>query len=133
MTFQEILLLRICTVNVWDKTGVEKYLTKSCYHRIECFATNSLATFMWRRPLNSIVLATPTHRGPLRVSDGTITQVRVQMIDKCKVTMASRKLYKKGSPHEERRIEKSKENRGTVQTTVIFKQGPAYIHFISSD
>ena len=47
--------------------------------------------------------------------------------------MVSRRLYKKGSPHEERRIEKSKENRGTVQTIVIFEHGPAYIHLIPSD
>ena len=30
---------------------------------------------MWKRPLNSVALATPTHRGTERVSDGTNTQV----------------------------------------------------------
>ena len=39
--------------------------------------------------MNSTVLATTTH-------------VRVQIINKCKAMMASRRLYKKGSPHEER-------------------------------
>ena len=69
-------------MNVWDKMGVEKYLTKSCYHRIECFATNSLATFMWRRPLNSDALVALTHRALVRVSDGTNTQVVAYMINK---------------------------------------------------
>ena len=27
--------------------GVEKYLRKSCYHRIKCSAANSLTAFMW--------------------------------------------------------------------------------------
>ena len=42
--------------------GPQKYLGKSCYHRIECTATTFLAVFMLRRPLNNIVLATTTHR-----------------------------------------------------------------------
>ena len=29
-TFQEVLLTMICTVNVHDKMGVEKYLGESC-------------------------------------------------------------------------------------------------------
>ena len=37
-------------MNVWDQVGVEKYPRKICYHRIECFAVNSLAVFMWRIP-----------------------------------------------------------------------------------
>jgi len=55
----------------------KKYLRKSCYHRIECSAANSLAIFMWRRPLNNVALVAPTHRGPVRVSDETSTQVVV--------------------------------------------------------
>ena len=62
-------------MNVRDRMGAEKYLKKSCYHRIECSVTNSLTAFMWRRPLNSVALVVPTHRGPVRVSDGTSTQV----------------------------------------------------------
>ena len=60
----------------------QKYLRKSYCHRIECFAANFLATFMWRRPLNSAALTTPSHRGLERVSDGTSTQVIVWMINK---------------------------------------------------
>ena len=42
---------------------------------IKCSATNTLAALMWRKPLNSVVLATPTHRRPEGESDGTSTQV----------------------------------------------------------
>ena len=62
----------------YERTGrmrARKYLRKNCYHHIKCSAANFLATFMWRKPLNSATLATPTHRGPERVSDGTSTQV----------------------------------------------------------
>ena len=62
-------------MNIQDKMRTEKYLRKSCYHRIECSAANSLAVFMWRKPLNSTILVALTHRGPVRVSDGTNTQV----------------------------------------------------------
>ena len=61
---------------------------------------------MWRRLVNSAVLATTTHRKMERVFDGISTQVGVQIINKCKATMASRRLYKKGSPHEKRHARK---------------------------
>ena len=51
--------------------------------------------------MNSVALATTTHRKMEGVSDGTSTQVRVQIINKCKAMMASRRLHKEGSPHEE--------------------------------
>ena len=63
---------------------------------------------MWRRPVNSTALATTTHRKMEGVSDGTDIQVRVQIINKCKVMMASRRLYKKGSPHEEGHMKKER-------------------------
>ena len=69
-------------MNIWEKVGVKKYLRKSYYHRIECFAANSLAAFMWRRPLNSAALVAPTHREPIRVYDRTNTQVVAWTIDK---------------------------------------------------
>ena len=56
--------------------GTQKYLRESCYHRIECTAATFLVAFMLRRPLNSTVLTTTTHRKPERVSDKTDTQVR---------------------------------------------------------
>ena len=51
--------------------------------------------------MNSVTLATTTHRKMGEMSDGTSTQVKVQMINKCKVLMTSRGLYKGGSPYEE--------------------------------
>ena len=86
-------MIRICTVNVRDKVGVEKYLRKSCYHHIECSAANSMAIFMWRRPLNSVALVAPTHREPMRVFDGTSTQVVAWIIDKWRVKIVQRGIY----------------------------------------
>ena len=46
-----------------------------------------------RRPLNSAILTTTTHRKLKRVSDGTCTQVGVQMINKCRIKIVQKKLY----------------------------------------
>ena len=62
--------------------GAKKYLSKSCYHHIEYSAANSLAAFMWRRPLNNAAWVAPTHRGLVRMSDGTSIQVMAWTIDK---------------------------------------------------
>ena len=75
-----------------------KYLRKSCYHRIKCSAANFLAAFMWRRPLNSIVLATITHKRPERVSDRTSTQVVAQMTNKCMIKIVQEELYNVRDP-----------------------------------
>ena len=58
-----------------------KYLRKDYCHCIKCSTTNFLIALIWRRPLNSAALVTPTHRGLGRVSGGTSTQV-VEMINK---------------------------------------------------
>ena len=52
-----------------------------------------LTAFMWRRPLNSAALATTTHRKSEEMSDGIGTQVKAQMIDKCKMKIILRELY----------------------------------------
>ena len=49
---------------------------------------------MWRIPLNSVTLATATHRELGKVTDGISTQVRVQIINKWKVKMTQKKIYK---------------------------------------
>ncbi|KAL0014327.1 hypothetical protein SO802_001396 [Lithocarpus litseifolius] len=59
----------------------------------KCRSAIFLAVFMWRRPLNSAALATTTHKKPKRVSDVTGTQVRAQMINKCRIEMDSQWLY----------------------------------------
>ena len=53
---------------------------------------------MWRRPLNSAALANATHKKPKRVSDGIGTQVRAQMINKCRIKMIQRGLYNMRDP-----------------------------------
>ena len=52
-------------------------------------------TLMWRELVNSVTLATTTHRKMGEMSDETGTQVKVQMINKCKILMTSRGLYKR--------------------------------------
>ena len=53
---------------------------------------------MWRKPLNSVALAAATHRGLKGVSDGMGTQVRIQVINKCKVQMIRNELYNVEEP-----------------------------------
>ena len=78
--------------------GTWKYLWKNCYHHIECTASTFLAAFMLRRSLNSAVLATTTHIKPEKVSDGTSTQVRAQMINKYRMKMIQMELYNVRDP-----------------------------------
>ena len=66
--------------------------------------------------MNSATLATTTHRKMEGVSDGTSTQVGVQIINKCKAMMASRRLYKKGSPHEEGHVKKRRGTEKELET-----------------
>ena len=49
---------------------------------------------MWRKPLNSVTLATATHRELGKVADGTSIQVGVQIINKWRVNMTQKKIYK---------------------------------------
>ena len=88
------------------RVEARKYLRKSCCHSIECPAANFLAVFMWRRPLNSTVLATTTHKRPKRVYDGTSTQVVAQMINKCRIKIVQKELYNVRDPSwiEDRKI-----------------------------
>ena len=80
------------------KKKTQKYLRESCYHRIKCTAATFLAIFMWRRPLNSAVLAATTHRKLKNVSDETDTQVRDQIVNKCRIKMVQRELYNVRDP-----------------------------------
>ena len=57
-----------------------------------------LAAFMLRKPLNNAALATTTYRKLKKVSDGIGTQVRAQMINKCKVRMAQNEIYNGRDP-----------------------------------
>ena len=48
---------------------------------------------MWRKPLNSVALATTTYKKLEEVSDGTGTQVKAQMINKYRMKTILRELY----------------------------------------
>ena len=78
--------------------GTWKYLRENCYHRIKCTTATFLAAFMLSKPLNSTVLATTTYRKLKNVSNETVTQVRTQMINKCKVKMVQKKIYNRRDP-----------------------------------
>ena len=75
------------------KKETQKYLKKSCYHRIKWTVATFLVAFMWRRPLNSAVLVITTHRKPENVSDETGTQVMAQIINKWEIKMIQMELY----------------------------------------
>ena len=76
----------------------QKYLRGSCYHHIECTTTTFMAAFMWRRLLNSSTLATTIYRKSERVSNGTSTQVRAQIINKCRMKTIQMELYNMRDP-----------------------------------
>ena len=98
-TFQETQEMKTCLMNMKERGGgAQKYLKKSCYHRIKFTVTTFLAAFMWRRHLNSEALTTTTHRKSGEVSNETGIQVISQMIDKCRVKMIQRELYNVKNP-----------------------------------
>ena len=76
----------------------QKYLVEICYYCIKYTAVTFLTAFMWRRPLNSVALATTTHRKPKRVFNGICTQVKAQMVNKCRIRMVQRELYNVRDP-----------------------------------
>ena len=53
---------------------------------------------MLRRHLNSETLVTTTHKKLEDVADGTDTQVKSQMNDKCRVKMIRKRLYNVKNP-----------------------------------
>ena len=81
-----------------ERMEARKYLRKNCCHHIECPVANFLAAFMWRKPLNSIALATTTHRRLERVSDGISTQVMAQMTNRCRIKIVQEELYNVRDP-----------------------------------
>ena len=52
VTFQESLLIMTCYYECTEGMGAKKYVKESCYHLIECFVANSLATLMRKWYLN---------------------------------------------------------------------------------
>ena len=77
---------------------------------------------MWRRSLNSTTLTTTTHRKPERVSDGTGTQVRVRMINRWRVKMIQRRIYKVKDSSWKGDQEKEKENTVVIVSVFNYDQ-----------
>ena len=73
-----------------------KYLREDWHHRIKCTTATLLAAFMWKRRLNNTILANATHKELGKVADGTSIQVRVQMINRWRVKMIQKGLYRVG-------------------------------------
>ena len=70
---------------------------------------------MWRRRLNSATLANATHKELGKVADGTSTQVRIQMINRWRVKMIQKGLYKVGdSPQKGDRRKREKNNNTAI-------------------
>ena len=89
-TFQDAPAMRTCLVNVQEGSKLKNIQGKSCYYRIKCITATFLATFIWRRPLNSVTSANVTHKEAKGVSNGTDTQVRTQVNDKCRIKMVQK-------------------------------------------
>ena len=104
--------------------GTQKYQRESCYHRIECITATFLAAFMLRRPLNSDALAITTQRKPERVFNGTDTQVRAQMINKCRIKMVQRELYN---------VRDLPRGRDRKEREIILYQSKLYLCFVFID
>ena len=98
MILQEAPIIGTCFMNIQEGRKPKNIWGKAAITALKCTAATFLAAFMWRRPLNSAVLATTTHRKPNRVSDGTCTQVRAQMINKHRIKMVQRELYNVRDP-----------------------------------
>jgi len=97
-----------------------KYLREGCHHHIKCTAATFLAAFMWRRSLNSITLATATHRELERMFDGTSTQVEFRMINKWRIKIIQRRIYKMKDSFMEREEKRGRKKRIAVWTILIF-------------
>ena len=76
-----------CPMDLKGRWESPKDLRKSYCHRIKYTVTTFLAVFMWRRHLNSDTLVITTHKELEEVVDGTYTQVKSQMNNKCSVKM----------------------------------------------
>ena len=80
---------------------------------------------MWRRRLNSVTLANATHRELGKGADGTSTQVRVQMVNKWRVKIIQKGLYKVGdSPRNEGG---EKKNKTAIRTVLILKSNHIHV------
>ena len=75
---------------------------------------------MWKRRLNSTILANATHKELGKVADGTSIQVRVQMINRWRVKKIKKGLYKVGdSPQNGDWKKREKKSNRAIRTVLI--------------
>ena len=80
---------------------------------------------MKRRPLNSVTLATATHKELIRVSDGTGAQVGFWMINNCKAQMIGEGLYNmQKSPKRGGRETEKKRGENIVENFYLHESVP---------
>ena len=77
---------------------------------------------MWTRHLNSETLATTTHKKPKDMADGTDTQVKSQMNDKCRVKIIRKNLYNVKNPLCKGGKKKSKERERRSLSRITYKK-----------
>ena len=77
--------------------------------------------------MNSVILASATHRKIRWMSDGIGTQVKVQMINKCKALINLRMLYKRRkSPCRGGGGNLEKRERERLKNSVVCNQSKGY-------
>ena len=83
--------------------------------------------------MNSTTLATTTHRVPRKVADGISTRVGVQIINKWRVKMTPKKIYKVEDPswREDQKIER--ENTVAIKNVLISYCDQYTMIVVSSD
>ena len=97
--------------------------------RIKCKKATFPAALMWRRQANSVTLANATHRKIRWMSDGTGTQVKVQMVNKCKALINLRRLYKRRkSPWRRDRKFENKKDIERERKAIVFDQSQKCTH-----
>ena len=111
--------------------GKCKTSRRSHNYRIKWRKATFSAPLMWKRQANSVSLANATHRKIRKISDGTGTQVKVQMDNKCKVLINLRRLYKgRKSPWRRDRNLINRKERGRKSKAIVFDQNQRCTHTV---
>ena len=98
VTLQEVQVIETCLMNIWEGRK-----PKNIYGKAATTALNALQLLFWPHlckedPWTVLSWLSPLTGSQKRVSDGTDTQVRGQMINKCRIKMIPRELYNVRDP-----------------------------------
>ena len=85
---------------------------------------------MWRRHLNSETLVTTTHKEPEDMSDGTNTQVKSQMNDKCRVKIIKKEIYNEKNPLCKGRFLGKEKKKEKKRGCLIYKKKESFSDFM---